>query len=72
MDEPVSLTPITVTVIIDMPHGAFSVSKTQQFVRRRNDRPGRGPVPLQSLSGLWKEALADINPYIRRHTAAHE
>lgn len=63
--EPLNQRPITVTVVIDSPHGTFSVSKTQQFGRRPNAGPGQRP--LQSMSQLWKDACADINPYIRRH-----
>lgn len=57
--------PITVMVVIESPQGSYTVSKTQQFGRRPNAGPGTRP--LQSMSQLWKEACADVNPYIRRH-----
>ncbi len=56
--------PITVTVIIETPTGSFTVSKVQQFRHGGNQR---GRTPTQSLSDVWKAALADVNPYIRRH-----
>lgn len=64
MDEP--LTPITVTITIDTPQGSMQITKVQQFMRRPNSLPGRGK-PIQKLSDVYKAAIADANPWVRRN-----
>lgn len=51
--------PITVTVQIDLGSSSLTVTK-----RQRVDFRGR---PIQKLSDVWKEAMTDVNPFVRRH-----
>jgi hypothetical protein len=60
-NSPISNPPVPVRVTVTISHAGGQLTVC---VEQRMDFRGR---PVQSMSQVWKEACADVNPYVRRH-----